>query len=102
MYTHFDKRILSVTHDVTSLLSMGENVMGVQLGNGWYNHQSTAVWFFDKASWRNRPRFTAQLHLRFTTEQQNIWVLIQPGKQLTARLLSTVFIQPNIMMHRKK
>ena len=66
MYTHFDKRILSVTHDVTSLLSMGENVIGVQLGNGWYNHQSTAVWFFDKASWRNRPKFTAQLHLRYT------------------------------------
>ena len=36
MYTHFDKRILSVTHDVTSLLSLGENVIGVQLGNGWY------------------------------------------------------------------
>ena len=66
MYTHFNKRILSVTHDVTSLLSMGENVIGVQLGNGWYNHQSTAVWFFDKASWRNRPKFTAQLHLRYT------------------------------------
>ena len=66
MYTHFDKRILSVTHDVTSLLSLGENVIGVQLGNGWYNHQSTAVWFFDKASWRNRPKFTAQLHLRYT------------------------------------
>ena len=27
MYTHFDKRILSVTHDVTSLLSLGENVI---------------------------------------------------------------------------
>lgn len=65
MFTHFDKRILSVTHDVTSLITMGENAIGVQLGNGWYNHQSKAVWFFDKASWRNRPCFTAQLCLQY-------------------------------------
>ena len=60
MYTHFDKRVLSVMYDITPNLSEGENVIGVQLGNGWYNHQSTAVWFFDKASWRNRPAFIMQ------------------------------------------
>ena len=65
MYTHFDKRILSVTHDVTSFIRDGENLIGIQLGNGWYNHQSTAVWFFDKASWRNRPCFAAQLYLEY-------------------------------------
>lgn len=65
MYTRYDKRILSVMHDVTSFLKQGENIMGVELGNGWYNHQSTAVWFFDKASWRNRPRFSAELRIKY-------------------------------------
>ena len=65
MYTHFDKRVLSVMYNITPNLSEGENVIGVQLGNGWYNHQSTAVWFFDKASWRNRPAFIMQVRVEY-------------------------------------
>lgn len=65
MYTRFDKRVLSVMHDITSALTSGENVVGVQLGNGWYNHQSTAVWFFDRAAWRGRPSFVAQVHIEY-------------------------------------
>lgn len=33
-YTHFDKRILYVTHDVTSLLKQGGNAIAAVLGNG--------------------------------------------------------------------
>lgn len=65
MFTRFDKRILSVTHDVTACLHPGSNTLRVQLGNGWYNHQSTAVWFFDRAAWRNRPSFAARLVLLY-------------------------------------
>lgn len=61
MFTRFDKRVLSVTHDVTPMLHKGTNTLTVVLGNGWYNMQSKAVWEFDRASWRNRPRFTAKL-----------------------------------------
>ena len=43
MYTRFDRRTLYVTHDVTNLVSEGKNAVGILLGNGWYNHQSTAV-----------------------------------------------------------
>ena len=66
MFTRFDKRILSVTHDVTKLLHAGTNELQVQLGNGWYNHQSKAVWFFDEAVWRNRPSFSARLVLEYS------------------------------------
>lgn len=66
LYTRFDKRNLYITQDVTSLIQSGANAIGVILGNGWYNHQSTAVWDFHKAHWRNRPRFL--LNLRITYE----------------------------------
>lgn len=65
MFTRFDKRILSVTHDVTSYLDEGKNELCVQLGNGWYNHQSTAVWFFDQAAWRSRPSFSSRLIIEY-------------------------------------
>jgi alpha-L-rhamnosidase len=65
MYTRFDRRTLYVTYDVTKNLMPGKNAIGVLLGNGWYNHQSTAVWDFDKASWRNRPAFCMDLRITY-------------------------------------
>jgi len=64
-YTHFDKRILYVTHDVTSLLQNGNNAVAAVLGNGWYNVQSVAVWDFEKARWRNRPSMLCELRITF-------------------------------------
>jgi alpha-L-rhamnosidase len=65
MYTRFDRRTLYVTHDITSYLTEGKNAIGIVLGNGWYNHQSTAVWYFDKAPWRARPKFCMDLRVTY-------------------------------------
>ncbi len=63
MYTRFDRRTLYVTYDVTSQLQQGKNAIGVILGNGWYNHQSTAVWNFHLAPWRARPTFCMDIRI---------------------------------------
>ena len=70
MYTRFDRRILYITYDVTKQLKSGNNAIGVLLGNGWYNHQSTAVWYFHEAPWRTRPTFC--MDLRITYEDDSI------------------------------
>jgi alpha-L-rhamnosidase len=78
-YTRFDRRTLYVTHDVSEQLKNGENAIGVLLGNGWYNHQSTAVWYFHEAVWRARPKFCLDLRVEYedgTTEtftSDNSW-----------------------------
>ncbi|MGJ7031862.1 family 78 glycoside hydrolase catalytic domain [Niabella hirudinis] len=72
MYTRFDRRNLYITYDVSQQLQQGQNVIGVLLGNGWYNHQSTAVWYFDKAPWRNRPAFCLDLRVRYTDGSEEI------------------------------
>lgn len=64
-YTAFDKRVLYSTYDVTSQLQKGENTVAAMLGNGWYNIQSVAVWDFEKARWRNRPRMICELHIQY-------------------------------------
>lgn len=66
MYTRFDRRNLYVTYDVTEQLQNGKNAIGVLLGNGWYNHQSKAVWDFDRAPWRNRPTFCMDLRITYS------------------------------------
>jgi alpha-L-rhamnosidase len=66
MYTRFDRRILYVAYDITKYLIEGKNAVGILLGNGWYNHQSTAVWYFDQAPWRARPGFCMDIRLTYT------------------------------------
>lgn len=72
-YTHYDKRNLYLTHDVTSLLKQGSNVITATLGNGFYNeYAAMAVWQFDKAAWRNRPRMIAELHIEYADGGKDI------------------------------
>lgn len=65
-YTRYDRRVTYSSYDVTGLLRRGENVAGVVLGNGWYNHQAKAVWDYDNAPWRNRPAFCLELRIKYT------------------------------------
>jgi len=71
-YTHFDKRILYVTHDVTSLIKDGNNAIAAVLGNGFYNCQSKAVWDFERARWRDRPRLLSELRLTYEDNSTDI------------------------------
>ncbi len=88
MYTRFDRRNLYVTYDITSQLQTGNNAVGVLLGNGWYNHQSTAVWDFHKAPWRARPTFC--MDIRVTYEDGSVET-ISTGKDWKTSLSPVVF-----------
>jgi len=88
MYTRFDRRTLYVTYDVTAQLQSGKNAVGVLLGNGWYNHQSTAVWYFHEAPWRNRPAFC--MDLRITYEDGSVET-ITSGKDWKTTLSPITF-----------
>jgi alpha-L-rhamnosidase len=78
MYTRFDRRNLYVTHDITNLLKGGKNAVGVILGNGWFNHQSTAVWFFHLATWRARPKFIMDIKLTYEDGSEE-WIGTDPS-----------------------
>lgn len=80
MYTRFDRRTLYATLDITPYLQQGNNAIGVVLGNGWYNHQSTAVWWFHRVGWRNRPRFCANIRITYTDGSQETVVTDQSWK----------------------
>lgn len=43
-------------YDVYSYLGEGENVIGIILGNGFYNNFGGSVWDFEKAKWCGAPR----------------------------------------------
>ncbi|WP_456073009.1 family 78 glycoside hydrolase catalytic domain [Daejeonella lutea] len=88
MYTRFDRRNLYVTYDVTNYLLSGKNAIGVLLGNGWYNHQSLAVWDFHNAPWRARPTFC--LDVRITYDDGTVEV-VNTDNQWKTKLSPIVF-----------
>jgi alpha-L-rhamnosidase len=65
-WTGYHKRIFYVTYDVTNQIKAGHNVLGVILGDGWYNQHSRDVWATDKSPWRDRPKVLAQLEIEYT------------------------------------
>ncbi len=99
MYTRFDRRTLYVTHDITQQLQEGENAVGVLLGNGWYNHQSTAVWYFDKAPWRGRPTFCLDIRVKYADGTEGGVSSGKDWKTAPSPSFLTAFIPPNITMH---
>ncbi|MEA5259024.1 family 78 glycoside hydrolase catalytic domain [Arcicella aquatica] len=88
MYTRFDRRTLYVTHDVTKQLQSGKNAIGVLLGNGWYNHQSTAVWYFHEAPWRGRPTFCMDIRVKYDDGTSEV---IASGKDWKTALSPIIF-----------
>ncbi|HEY3235034.1 MAG TPA: family 78 glycoside hydrolase catalytic domain [Polyangiaceae bacterium] len=64
-FTRYDQRVLYVTHDVTQCLVQGENVLGVMLGNGFFNTHAQDEWDFHQAPWRATPRLLLSLHIDY-------------------------------------
>ncbi len=74
--TQYDRRVRYTTYVVSKNLQEGSNAVGVMLGNGWYNSNSSEVWHFDKAPWRDYPKLLLALDIRLVT---NEWLRIESG-----------------------
>ncbi|ADB31696.1 alpha-L-rhamnosidase [Kribbella flavida DSM 17836] len=60
-FTNYDRTVLYVTHDVTELLQAGENVLGAELGRGFFGMTTPNVWRWHQAPWTGDPRLLARL-----------------------------------------
>ena len=59
-WTDYNKRVYFQSYDVTSLLSKGENAIGVILGDGWYSGHLAQ---HDRGLYGERPQLLAQLEI---------------------------------------
>lgn len=86
-FTDFGKRILYLTYDITGMIRNGQNCIGVQLGNGWFNEQTPTVWHFDRAPWRKRPQMICEIHLNYADGSREIVKTDDSWKTATGPLL---------------
>ena len=71
-FTTYDKRIETLTYDVTNLLKSGQNTLGVELASGWYSGR--LLW--GTTPWDNTisPKVLAQLELTMSDGSKEIIV----------------------------
>ncbi|WNM26614.1 family 78 glycoside hydrolase catalytic domain [Demequina capsici] len=71
-WTSYDKRLVADTHDVTSLLTAGVNVVGASLGGGWRTEQ---YGFFGRGRrvYGDQPSYAAQLHVTYADGTQEVF-----------------------------
>ena len=81
-FTRYDRRALTVTHDITSLLEEGANAVGVILGNGIYNQSAQDAWYFERSPWRDTPRLLFEARIEY--EDGSMTTLSSDGTWRTA------------------
>ncbi|WEK43408.1 MAG: family 78 glycoside hydrolase catalytic domain [Candidatus Sphingomonas colombiensis] len=64
-FTAYNKRVLYQTYDVTDRVRAGRNVLGAELGRGWYGLTDPNEWYFNQAPWHGEPALKAQLDVTF-------------------------------------
>jgi len=66
-FTDYSKTVLYTTHDVTSLLRQGENVIASELGSGHFDDATrTWDWGWEQAQWRATPRLLLDLYIIYS------------------------------------
>jgi len=99
-WTRYSARALYSTYDVTSLLHLGANCLGVTLGNGWYNPLPLRMWGrYDlrDAMPVGRPRFIAQLEITYkdgsrqTVSSDTTWKVADGPIRFNSIYLGEVF-----------
>ncbi|MFA6929740.1 MAG: family 78 glycoside hydrolase catalytic domain [Lentisphaeria bacterium] len=61
--TQYDRRVHYLVYDLKDSLRPGNNVLGVILGTGWYNHHTSTGWQFSHAPWRDNPKMLCDLFI---------------------------------------
>ncbi len=71
--TDYEQRTFYVVYDVTKELKQGMNVVGVMLGNGWYNQNVVNIYKF---GWGDviygKPRLILQMHIVYEDNTEDL------------------------------
>lgn len=84
-FTTFDKRVQYVMHDITPSLRMGENTLGIVLGEGWYNNRHEVFERFDflkPLTWLGLPKLSYEIYIKYKDGSSEL-LLSGPDSGLT-------------------
>lgn len=71
-FSDYRKTLWCNEYDLTEALNIGDNLIAVALGNGFYNENLATGWDFDKAPWRDSPKFYFCLQLNYSDKTEYV------------------------------
>ena len=86
-WTRYDDQAYYTTYDVTTNLVQGQNAVGVQLANGFYNQWTGDAWNTSTAPWRALPQMILQLVVQYTDGTTKVIVSDPTWKTSTGPLV---------------
>ncbi|HEY4414982.1 MAG TPA: family 78 glycoside hydrolase catalytic domain [Verrucomicrobiae bacterium] len=86
-WTRYDYQAYYTTYDVTTNLVSGQNAIGVQLANGFYNQWTGDAWNTSTAPWRALPQMLVQLVVQYADGTTNVIVSDPTWKTSTGPLV---------------
>lgn len=69
--THYVERVYYHTYDITTAIVHGENVFGVELGNGWYNQKDKIN---EKKLWYGYPKLLFQIEIEYEDGDKDVFI----------------------------
>lgn len=69
--TQYNETVLYCTYDLTHFLQQGQNAIGVQLGNSFYN-EIGGVWNWETAAWRDAPKMIFYMRICFNDGSEEV------------------------------
>lgn len=106
-FTAYDKRVLYQVYDITEYVTIGDNLIEVTCGNGWYNQLEADVWQFHHATWKAAPKMICQVNVDGkchlvsdnsweTTKSKTIFNSLRLGETYNAALEAQEYIPARI------
>ncbi len=86
-WTLYNNHAYYTTYDVTTNLLQGNNAIGVQLANGFYNQWTVDVWNTYTAPWRALPEMIVQVVVQYADGTQDTIASDSTWKAATGPLL---------------
>ena len=71
-FTDYARTVLYRSYDLSERLQVGENVIGVELGSGFYDYDVVSEWGLSRTDWRADPRLIAELHLSWSDGTERV------------------------------
>ena len=102
VFTDYQKRVSYVTYDVTRALQQGVNVLGVILGNGFYNSPTEDLFQTEKAHWKTAPKVLLNLLIEYVDGDKLVVVTDSSWKWNTGEIVYNSIRSGETIDHRKR
>lgn len=89
-WTTYRKQVLYTVHDIKDQLKKGNNVVGVMLGNGWWNPLPFRIfgrWLLRDYQQTGRPCLKAEIHITYTDGQRETIVTDETWQTATGPVI---------------